>query len=492
MTMSTSGCDYDVVVIGGGLSGLSAADKLKKIDPDCEVLVLEAKERVGGRTLTVELQGARGKDKWDLGGQWVGRGQPHILNLLEELGIETYKQYTDGIKFMQIGDSKIRNYRSNIPSLSLFALIDLQLFINRVEKMMKQVPLENPAKAEKALEWDSMTVETFKRKHLSTKDAMEAVNAAVRIIFGMECTEMSLLYFLHYGRASGGMNNMIEASEGASQEFKIKGGAQQVSEKLADRIGRDSVWLGEPVTHINQEDPNQVTVITESGKTVSAKRVIMSAPPHLAGKIDFKPPLPLEKQSLIQRQPVGHLLKFLATYSNTFWRENGQSGEVVCSYGDPVLIKDSGPLCLVYDATSGYGNPALVGFLNKSRQWSKVSPEERKQAVLDHLSQFFGEMAGKPIEYADKDWGQEPYNGGCPVNVMMPGAITYFHEALRKPFDRLHWAGTETATHSAGFMSGAIQAGLRAADEVVANLKPELEAVEDDVDPAHVSGKLSI
>ncbi|XP_077980470.1 putative flavin-containing monoamine oxidase A [Glandiceps talaboti] len=478
-TATTTTCDYDVVVIGGGLSGLSAAYQLKKSDPDIKVLVLEAKDRLGGRTLTVELQGANGKDAWDLGGQWVGSAQPHILDLLKELGIDIYKQYTEGIKFMQIAESKIRTYKSNIPSMSIFALIDLQLLINRIERMRKMVPLENPAKAEKALEWDSMTVETFKQKHLITKGAMEAINAAVRIIFGMECTEMSLLYFLYYTNSAGGLTALVEASEGAGQEFKIKGGAQQISEKLADKIGRDNVWLNEPVTHVNQEDDSVVVITTDTGKSVSARRIIMAAPPHLAGSMKYSPALPLDKQSLIQRQPVGHLIKFLATYNTTFWRDNGQSGEVVCSYGDPVLIDDCGPLCIVYDATSPNGNPALVGFLSKSRQWSKKSAEERKQAVLKHLSEFFGDNAASPIEYAEKDWGQEPYNGGCPVSVMMPGAITYFQEALTKPFDRIHWAGTESATIGVGFLSGAVQSGMRAALEILSDTKPHLVSDTD-------------
>nr|XP_006817337.1 PREDICTED: probable flavin-containing monoamine oxidase A-like [Saccoglossus kowalevskii] len=274
--------------------------------------------------------------------------------------------------------------------------------MTEVERMRKVVPLDNPSKAKKALELDSMTVETFKRQHLTSNAAREAINAAVRVMFGMECCEMSVLYFLHYANSAGGLTALIEASEGAGQEFKIKGGAQPLSEKLADKIGRENVWLNEPVVQVNQEDRSKVVITTASGKTVSAKRVIMSVPPNFVVKIDFCPSLPLDKRSLLQRQPMGHLIKFIATYSNKFWRENGQSGEVVCSYGDPVLAHDSGPLCLVYDATSPNGNPALVGFLGKSREWSKRSSEERKKAVLDHLMQFFGEMAGTPIDYVEK------------------------------------------------------------------------------------------
>ncbi|XP_022093603.1 probable flavin-containing monoamine oxidase A [Acanthaster planci] len=169
----------------------------------------------------------------------------------------------------------------------------------------------------------------------------------------------------------------------------------------------------------------------------------------------------------------------LSNHSNVaqaFWREDGFSGEIVSNGGKPTIEGlSSGPLQLTYDCTTSSGNPAIVGFYANSREWSHIEPQTRKQAVLDSLAEFLGPKARDPLDYCEKDWALESYNGGCPVNIMTPGAMT-FHSGLRTPFFRVHWAGTETATHHTGFINGAVQSGMRAADEVLRRLEPHRQA----------------
>ncbi|KAI1697563.1 NAD(P)-binding rossmann-like domain-containing protein [Ditylenchus destructor] len=112
--------ECDVLVVGAGISGLVAAREISKLSKDLRVLVLEAKSRVGGRTLSVDLK-VHNKNgpavaKFDIGGQWVGLTQTHILDLIKELGLDIYPQYAEGKKLAQLGKTKIRSYSSSLPS----------------------------------------------------------------------------------------------------------------------------------------------------------------------------------------------------------------------------------------------------------------------------------------------------------------------------------------------------------------------------------------
>lgn len=472
--------EADVVVVGGGLSGLYAAHHLKKKVPSLKVVVLEAKDRVGGRTLTTQLKTAKGTAPWDLGGQWVARSQHRVLELIEELGLETHQQYVKGLKFQQLGDNSIRTYKGTIPALNPLALLDVHRFLSMTSKMANELDLDDPYTHPKAEEWDSMTLYSFAHRYAWTQAAVDTLGCALRTAFGVECNQVSLLYYLMYGRAAGGFYKLYENVNGGGQEFVIKGGAQQMSFMLVDKIGKENVRLSSPVTGVEQDDSG-VTVTTEGGERVRASHVIMATPPHLTGKVNYTPCLPFAKQALFNRMPVSHMTKFIITYEKAFWIEKGYSGEIVSNGGEKVCDDcDTQPAGVICDHTID-DNPALVGFISgrQGLQWSDKPFEERKQAVLVQLSKFLGDEALTPIEYSEKRWHLEPYNGGCPIDTVPPGMMRYFSSGLREPFRRVHFAGTESSTLWCGFMDGAIRAGNRAATEVIYSLHPDAVSAEE-------------
>lgn len=443
----------DVVVVGAGLAGLALARHLDEIG--ASVRVIEARDRVGGRTLTRTVADVA----FDLGGQWVGPTQRRIASLCRALGVETFPQHAEGTKVLDVGGA-ISHYRGHIPDLGLFGLIEVERGLRRLDGMARRVPLDAPALAHRAAEWDGATVASFAQRHLRHDRARAAFDAAVRIVFGAEPSELSLLYFLFYLNAAGGMRRLVEVAGGA-QERRLVGGAQQLAERLAAPLG-DRVTLSSPVHRVEQRS-DEVVVHTEGG-AFAARRVVIAIPPHLAGRIRYEPALPAARDQVLQRWAMGATVKVVVAYDAPFWRHDGLSGEAVCA---------GGPLSCTFDATSHDGAlPALVGFVvgHHARRFGARPLEERRQIVLGELERLVHAPARRAVAYLDQDWASEPFTGGCPVATLPTGALTGLSHAWRAPVGHIHWAGTETARHWNGYLEGALESAERVASEVLASL----------------------
>ncbi|KAI5099495.1 putative flavin-containing monoamine oxidase A isoform X2, partial [Silurus meridionalis] len=419
-------------------------------------------DRVGGRTLTLSLPASNGRDSWDMGGQWVGSTQTHVMDLIQELGLEVYPQFTEGKKVHQIGgaNAKISTYTSSIPSFSPLVLLDLMLFLWRVERLCKSVCVKNPMETPDAVQLDSMTLQSYIEKHIWTTQLTEVLELCTRSVFGMEPSQMSFLYFLMYSAAGGGVMRLLETTPGSAQEFKVKGGTQQLSERISEQLGKENVRLGSAVKAIWQNEES--VEVKTAMSTITCKAVIVSCPPHMAALIEYR--------RLAQSMPVGHMTKFIITYPTAFWKQKGYSGEILAR---PSI---QCPFGVTFDASSPSGSPALVGFIAgvQACYWNSRETEERRDAVVSSLVKYLGPEAASYIHYQEKDWAEEEYNGGCPVNVMGPGMLTFYHPGLRKPCGRIFWAGTETAMQWCGYLSGAVQSGNRAALEVLADVSPDV------------------
>lgn len=447
--MSARTMDADVVIVGAGLAGLSAARAL--VETGARVVVLEARDRVGGRTLGRNIGGR----VLDLGGQWIGPGQDRLEKLARDLGVQTFPTYHKGKKILY-RNGKLSHYSGTIPSLPLPGLVVLQLALGKLDRLTKSVPLHQPSAVKDAASFDGQTVETFARKYMPRADVRDLFNAAVRVVFGAEPHEMSMLYFLTYLRAGGGLMKLVEI-EGGAQERRFVGSSQELSIRLAAKLG-DSVVLSAPVRRIEQNGDG--VVVTSDVATVRATYAIVAIPPVLANRIDFSPTLPVSRDALAGRMPMGSAAKCIAVYDRAFWREEGFSGEAVTN---------TGPLSVVFDNCSHDGTVnALLGFVmgDEARLFSSRPPAERRKAVLDSLGTMFGDKARTPTEYIEFDWSAEEWSRGCPVANMTPGAMLSCGDALRTPVGRVFWAGAETATEWTGYMEGALQSGERAASEV--------------------------
>ncbi len=450
--------DVDVVVVGAGLAGLSAARKL--VAAGKTVRVLEARDRVAGRNHGGFLSNGV---PVELGGQWVGPGQDAVLALIDELGLETYPTYDTG-EAITVLDGKVIRYSDETFGLPLETLGEIARLLIELETLAATIPLSAPWQAENAAELDRQTVDGWLSTNSTDTLAIRFFRLVVPTLFCAESPELSLLHFLTYIRGGGNLATMLAVTGGA-QETRVVGGTHLISERMAEELG-DRVRLGAVVRTITQDDAG-VSVTYEDAnagaqETVTASHVVVAIPPTLAGRLRYLPPLPSTRDSLTQQFPAGSVIKLQIGYSTPFWREDGLSGFVTSLDDAFNVVIDNSP----QDGSCG----VLVGFLDgaHAREAAQLSKEQRHKLVVDSLVKYFGPQAAEPFDIVELDWSAEEFTRGCYGGRLTAGALTQFGAALAAPVGRIHWAGAETAQEWSGYMDGAITSGRRAADEILA------------------------
>jgi monoamine oxidase len=440
----------DAVVVGAGLAGLAAARDL--LAAGLSVVVLEARERVGGRLLNHTL---RNGAVVELGGQWVGPTQDRVLKLADDLGVGVFPTYIEGEHFLAV-DGAVKRYGGDDFALPKEALADVKQTQQRLAHMAAEVPLDGPWRAPEAAAWDAQTLETWLAANTEAEVGLRYWQTLVPALFSAEASEMSLLHFLFYCRSGGTLDRLV-ATSGGAQESRLEGGSQELAVQLADQMG--VVRLGVPATYIRQ-DVGGVEV-THDGGVVRAGRAVVALPPALAGRIRYSPALPPLRDQLTQQVPMGYVTKVQIAYPEPFWREEGLSGNVFSVDDELGVIFDNSPP----DLSCG----VLLGFLEgaHARRVSRLPPDERREVILSVFARFFGPRAADPEEYVERDWAAEEWSRGCYGGRFGTGVWTGYGEALREPVGLIHWAGTETAEVWNGYMDGAVRSGERAAREVL-------------------------
>jgi monoamine oxidase len=437
----------DVVVVGAGFAGLSAARDLVQHGHD--VVVLEGRDRVGGRSSTTTIAGAA----VDLGGTFVGPTQDAVIALAKELGCETIRTHRRGKNLLR-WRGKVRTYRSTIPRLSIIELVDVSRIQWRFDRVSRRVPVKDPWTSPIAEILDSKTLEEWLRyvhANASTRDLMAIV---ARVTWGCEPGDVSMLHAVRYVKAAGGLGRMLDV-EGGAQQDHFPGGTQQIAVRLAEELGQ-RVVLNAVVHTIERHTDGTLTVGSDRGH-VAAQAVIVAIPPEHRAGIGFVPDLPPEYGKLAQHWPQGSLSKAYAAYETPFWRANGCSGEA---------LSDEGPVFVTFDVSPGDEGPGILLGFTDARSFDGLAPEQRRKKALAGFSALFGDAAANPIDYIDHCWGTEEFAPGGPTAAVPPGSWTSYGPWLRKPVDGIYWAGTETADEWTGFLDGAVRSGKRAADEV--------------------------
>jgi monoamine oxidase len=451
--------DADVVIVGAGLAGLTAAREVQR--QGATAVVLEARDRVGGRTLNEPVGDGHPGKVVEVGGQWIGPGQDRIAALAREMKVDTFATHSKGHNVIEWG-GKLTRYRGTIPRIGPHVLADVAQAQLKIDRLAKKVPLEAPWNAPNARKLDSQTFETWLRRNVYTKGGRALLELSIEAVWAAEPADVSLLHVLFYTHSAGGFDVLLD-TEGGAQQDRFVGGSQLISIRLAESLGDDVVHLSAPVTRI-EHGGERVTVSSGTGLTANGKQVIVALPPTLTSRIAYDPPLSGHRDQLTQRMPQGSVIKCMAIYDEPFWRSDGLSG---------MATSDTGPAKIVFDNSPPDGSPGvLLGFLEgeRARVVGRLPASERRDQILAGLTRLFGPKASKPANFVERSWAEEEWTRGCYGCYMPPGAWTSFGDALRAPIGRIHWAGAETATVWNGYMDGAVQSGQRAAQEALAGV----------------------
>ena len=448
------------VVVGAGYAGLTAAVDLH--DDGVDVVVLEAADRVGGRVLSERLDHVSGL-VIDHGGQWVGPTQTRLLAAAQRFGVSTFPTYNTGDHLELWTDGVCRPFRNAGPADGP-GVAAYEAATEQIDALAATIDPDHPGATASIADWDSQTVQTYLDREVPDGDARTRLALAVQGVWTVEPRDISLFHFLFYVASAGGFDQLME-TEGCAQERRFDAGAQAIPQAMAAYLG-DRVHTDAAVHRITVLDDGGVLVDTARGQ-VRARRVVVAAAPGAAVRIQFTPPLPQARNRWMERSPMGDVAKIHTVYDTPFWRSVGLSGEATV-YGDHSVgvVFDNSP----EDGRLG----VLVSFVYADRQqrWARLPDAQRRADVLATLTALFGDQAGAPLHYTEKNWPDDPWaHGGYAANPAPGVWLEHAETGWRTACGPLHWAGTETSPVWNGYIDGAIASGRRAAAEILAALR---------------------
>jgi putrescine oxidase len=442
----------DVVIIGAGAAGLTAANELKKAG--LSVAVLEARDRVGGRLWTDVVDGAM----LEIGGQWVSPDQEALKETIEELGLETYSRYREGDSVYINAEGELTRFTGEIFPVPPETEKEMVRLIEKLDEMVAGIDPDAPWTHPDAEALDRISFEAWLEEQ--TEDQEVRDNIALFIAGAMltkPAYAFSALQALLMAASAGSFSHLVDADYILDE--RVVGGLQQVPLLLAERLTED-IFLGHPVHTVETTDDG-VSVISDGGMTVHARYVILAHAPILYPWIDFNPPLPRLKQQLHQHISMGFVIKVHAVYDRPFWREQGLSGTAF----SPYEISHE-----AYDNTNfGDERGTLVGFVSdrNADDLFRVSAEERKTRILESLSHYYGAEAMNPVVYFESDWGAEEWTRGAYAASFDLGGLYRYGADLRTPVGRIHFACSDMAGAGYQHVDGAIRMGRFVAANII-------------------------
>ena len=444
--------ETDVVVVGAGVAGLAAARRL--VAEGREVVVLEARDRVGGRLWNTELGGEAN----ELGGEWIAPYQSRMHSLLDELGIDLFPAYRDGDDVYVDEQGNAQRHAGDDTGLSADDERALKEGDAKLDALAKELDPDAPWEHPRARELDTITFDEWLRLEVGTEAARENLRSYLADGFLTKpAHSFSLLQGLWVIAGAGGTYELFAAEQCLA--YRVVGGSQLIPIRMAEELG-DRVVLGTPVRGMRSRDGG---VDVDAGDVrVTARAAIVAVAPNLAATIRFEPALPAWRMRLQQASSQGSVTKYLAVYDHAFWREDGLSGEGFAPYG---LVRE------LYDNTPPSASVGvLCTFLpgEQSDAVARMSPGVRRTAILEGMAAFVGPEGLRATDLIETDWSAEEWTRGAYASTFGIGGLTRFGPDMRRPVGPIHWACSDIAGFGNMHMEGAARSGEIAAAAVLA------------------------
>lgn len=441
----------DVVIVGAGAAGLTAANELKKAG--LSVAVLEARDRVGGRLWTDTIDGAM----LEIGGQWISPDQTALIETVADLGLDTFSRYREGDSVYVGPDGTAHRFTGEMFPVSPETEAVIARLTERLDAMVAEIDPDRPWAHEKAAEWDSVSWDAWLRAQTDDDEAVRNLAFATGSAMLTKPTHaISLLESLLMAASAGSYSNLVDAD--FILDKRVVGGLQQVPLLLAELLGED-VFLNQPVRTLEWSDEG-VTAVAD-GMTVRARQAILALAPVLYSRISFVPALPRLQHQMHQHLSMGFVIKVHAVYETPFWREKGLSGTAFSPYE---LSHEA------YDNSNhGEERGTLVGFVSDLNADGvfELSADERKQRILTSLSHYYGPEALDPVVYYESDWGSEEWTRGAYAASFDLGGLSRYGKHLREAVGPIHFACSDLAGAGYQHVDGAIRMGRLVAAQIV-------------------------
>ncbi|WP_229052491.1 FAD-dependent oxidoreductase [Aeromicrobium sp. Leaf350] len=426
-----------VIVVGAGVSGLIAARELVRRGID--VMVVEASDRIGGRALTeTSTLGSR----LDLGGQWIGADHHRLMALAAELNLQQYQMYSPPVPMVIVGGrSKFIGSISILPAAT--ALVGLALL----------------ARIGRTARWNHTTLADWLRR-VPGRTSRRLLEVIALTSWTADVDRYSIHAATRMIRQQGGVRTMLSTTGGAQDSLLVEG-IGGIVDRLAAELG-DRVLTGMPVTVISRDEAG--VTIHAGGWELDCSKVIVTAPPPIAARIEHHPPLSSQRQSAERDSYMGTVYKAIAVYDRPFWRDAGRA--------EALVLDNPGRAFFDTTAPGGPGHLCTLVSGPEARALDDLEPEERRRLLLGPLAPHFGVDVLSPVSWHEKSWHIDPFAGGGYMSIPEPGTTAGIMPVTARAEGHVHWAGTESADDHAGYFEGAIQAGERAALEVADALNP--------------------
>jgi monoamine oxidase len=431
-----------VLVVGAGLAGLSAAVRLRK--DGARVTVVEARDRVGGRVLTIRDGFAKGQHA-EAGGDFIDHEQEEIRRLADQYGLPVRTILRQGFSFVR------HKGRGQIHGRPMKGERAWKPIVDRAKPW-----IEAYRQAEQR--WESAVVRSLAQRSvaqwLDEIDAdgnMRAMVRGLRGFFLADPEDLSLLVLIE---------QLASEAPGAEPEGRIEGGNDRLPRAMAVELG-EAVHLNTTAraVHDNQRSV-RVTVERAGGDRtqMNADYVILAVPVTTLRAIEITPGLPTEQAKVFERLRYGRVTKSLLQFDRRFWKRKARS---------PAYGTDA-PTGAIWDANEEQRGPAgiltLMAGAQASEDTQKILAQEGVQGLVHALDWLKPDKAAllhsHHITWEHDSWAQGGYA------FFDPTFDPSWRPWLARPHGRLLFAGEHTSIQWQGYMNGAVESGLRAAAEV--------------------------